>query len=199
MLATLPNIQPALTLDQADLYASRVRGSLSEDEWRDYQIRCATERRAPITYGATAIAQGVGTNGRLDRNTLATRWHGIPVTDSWRRAGLSKVDDPDLPRPAVVIGAPSNAVEPLEPVRATGAHRASPPSPTSTSKLKNAPWAPDAVITLLAAANPKRPGTSAHIRFGYYQTGITVAGFLTAGGTVADLKWDSERKFIKIG
>lgn len=55
-----------------------------------------------------------------------------------------------------------------------------------------------AVITLLVAENPKRPTAAAHARFALYRTGQTVAEFLAAGGTKADLSWDRVHGFIRI-
>ncbi len=65
----------------------------------------------------------------------------------------------------------------------------------------------DNIITLLvdkegnkygAANNPKRKGSKSAERFALYKTGMTVKKFLDAGGTGADLKWDTEKNFIKI-
>lgn len=54
------------------------------------------------------------------------------------------------------------------------------------------------VIRILVEGNPKRAGTSAHDRFARYQDGMTVAQFLSRGGTRGDLSWDQERRFIRI-
>ena len=56
----------------------------------------------------------------------------------------------------------------------------------------------DARITLLVEHNPKRPGCVAEKRFALYQTGMTQAEFLTAGGTVPDLAYDSAHGFISV-
>ena len=60
------------------------------------------------------------------------------------------------------------------------------------------PHPADAKITLLAKENPKRAGSAAHKRFALYSKHTTVAAFLKAGGTRADLRWDAEHKFINI-
>ena len=61
----------------------------------------------------------------------------------------------------------------------------------------------DAKITILTEdkKNPKREGTAAHARFALYRDGMTVAEFIKAGGTRADLAWDSaaSRGLVKIG
>lgn len=56
----------------------------------------------------------------------------------------------------------------------------------------------DARITLLVEHNPKRPGCAAEKRFALYETGMTQAQFLAAGGTVPDLAYDSAHGFISI-
>jgi hypothetical protein len=53
-------------------------------------------------------------------------------------------------------------------------------------------------IKLLVKENPKRPGTASHKRFQLYRPGQTVAEFLAAGGTRADLRWDQKHKFIEL-
>jgi hypothetical protein len=54
-------------------------------------------------------------------------------------------------------------------------------------------------ITVLVAANPKRPGSATHARFELYRTGMTVAEFLAAGGRSVDLAWDEGHGFIRLG
>jgi hypothetical protein len=56
----------------------------------------------------------------------------------------------------------------------------------------------DQVIDVLVA-NPKKNGSAARVRFDLYKNGMTVGQFLAAGGTRADLAWDSQRSFISIG
>ena len=50
----------------------------------------------------------------------------------------------------------------------------------------------------LLKENPKRSGTKAHERFALYRSGMTVGEFLKLGGSVNDLRWDTDRHFIKI-
>lgn len=54
----------------------------------------------------------------------------------------------------------------------------------------------DATIRLLVLKNPKRPTAAAYARFELYREGQTVAEFLAAGGTKADLSWDRAHNFI---
>ena len=53
-------------------------------------------------------------------------------------------------------------------------------------------------IKLLVKENPKREGSSSYKRFALYGKSATVADFLKAGGTRADLAWDEKRKFIQV-
>lgn len=46
--------------------------------------------------------------------------------------------------------------------------------------------------------NPKKVGSAAHGKFALYKEGMSVKDFIAAGGTMADVKWDSERQFIKL-
>ena len=46
--------------------------------------------------------------------------------------------------------------------------------------------------------NPKRAGTNAATAFAKYKDGMTVAAFLKAGGSLADLRNDTTKKFIKV-
>lgn len=59
-------------------------------------------------------------------------------------------------------------------------------------------YADDMVITVIVAANPKRPGKKNWDRFQLYYTHKTVGEFIAAGGHRGDLKWDVERKFITV-
>lgn len=57
----------------------------------------------------------------------------------------------------------------------------------------------EAKITMLAEKNPKRPSSKAYQRFELYAKAKTVKDFIAAGGTYGDLRFDSEKGFIKIG
>lgn len=57
----------------------------------------------------------------------------------------------------------------------------------------------DTKIVVLAAKNPKRPTSASYLRFELYGRNKTVASFVAAGGTYADLKYDTEHAFIKVG
>lgn len=55
----------------------------------------------------------------------------------------------------------------------------------------------NSVITAVAE-NPKREGSAAYGRFALYQTGMTVAQFCEAGGTLLDVRFDAARGHIVI-
>lgn len=58
--------------------------------------------------------------------------------------------------------------------------------------------ADSAIVTVLAAVNPKREGSKAHARFAFYKDGKTVAETLDAGVTTPDLVYDAKHGFISI-
>lgn len=53
-------------------------------------------------------------------------------------------------------------------------------------------------IAYVAETNPKKPGSAAHAKFALYRVGMTVSEFIAAGGTTADVKWDTERGFVRL-
>lgn len=58
--------------------------------------------------------------------------------------------------------------------------------------------ADDLSITVLVSENPKRQGSASFDRFALYTKHKTVSKFLAAGGTSADLRYDEDKKFIKL-
>jgi hypothetical protein len=46
--------------------------------------------------------------------------------------------------------------------------------------------------------NPKKVGSASHARYAAYAGSKTVSEFLANGGTLADLKWDSERGYVQV-
>lgn len=55
-----------------------------------------------------------------------------------------------------------------------------------------------AKIKLITKENPKREGSASHTRYELYRTSKTVQEYINAGGTLPDLKWDSEKGHIEI-
>lgn len=47
------------------------------------------------------------------------------------------------------------------------------------------------------APNPKKQGSSSYTRYELYAVGQTISQFIAAGGTMADVRWDLDRGFIK--
>jgi len=60
-------------------------------------------------------------------------------------------------------------------------------------------WPLETKVKVLVSENPKREGSASYDRFALYGKGTTVGAFLEAGGTSADLHWDSEHEYISIG
>lgn len=56
----------------------------------------------------------------------------------------------------------------------------------------------DRVITEVVS-NPKKPNSASFERFAKYRVGMTVSEALAAGVQPGDIKWDSERGFIRCG
>lgn len=57
----------------------------------------------------------------------------------------------------------------------------------------------DPRVILSVAPNPKKPGSKSWPRYELYRVGMTVSEFVEAGGSMADVAWDTERGFIKLG
>ena len=53
-------------------------------------------------------------------------------------------------------------------------------------------------IQLVEKTNPKREGSAAHGKYALYKDGMTTEKFLEAGGTAADLAYDSKKGYIKL-
>lgn len=75
-----------------------------------------------------------------------------------------------------------------KPARASGGPSRPPPT-----------RAEDSHVILEVAPNPKKPGSSTFERYKHWEVGITVAEAMRRGLTRADVNWDIERGFVKIG
>lgn len=53
-------------------------------------------------------------------------------------------------------------------------------------------------LKLLTKGNPKRAGSASYNRFEFYRNAKTVQAFLDAGGTLADVKYDSGKGYIEV-
>ena len=56
----------------------------------------------------------------------------------------------------------------------------------------------EAIITILAEENPKRPGSRARRRFGLYRNGMAVQEFLNAGDTLGDIYYDISHAYVAV-
>jgi hypothetical protein len=56
----------------------------------------------------------------------------------------------------------------------------------------------NAIITVLAAVNPKRKGTRAWTRFALYEDGMTVAKYIEYGGRTGDVNHDVAEGYISV-
>jgi hypothetical protein len=56
----------------------------------------------------------------------------------------------------------------------------------------------NSVITVLATENPKNKGTLAFQRFALYQSGMTIAEYVAAGGRTGDIKNDVASQYISV-
>lgn len=57
----------------------------------------------------------------------------------------------------------------------------------------------DKRVVLTVVPNPKKAGSASAARYDLYRVGMTVDQFVAAGGTTADVKWDTEKGFITLG
>lgn len=80
------------------------------------------------------------------------------------------------------------------------AKKAAAKQPSEGGRKGRAPaWPLETKVKVLVSENPKRAGSASYDRFALYGKGTTVGAFLEAGGTSADLHWDSEHEYISIG
>ena len=59
-------------------------------------------------------------------------------------------------------------------------------------------YADTAPIKLKVTENPKQKGSASHARFELYRDGMTCGEFIAAGGSRADLSWDTKKGFIEV-
>ena len=156
----------------------------------------------------------------LDRDSAAliatamTRRHGVPVSpdslyDSCVALGVDQADVvlsvAHDPSPLAVRALETVVGKPIEHGRPALLQRHAPryrapegERPEPKSKLTRAPvQRTDPRRIVYVAPNPKKPGSASYDRFARYVVGMTVTEALAAGVTGADVKWDSERGFIK--
>lgn len=168
-LATIRPVPPAGN----DVFAARVLGTMTREEFEAYMVRCNKERRQPITFCPTAIADVGG--WKQAPNTFATRWHGLTVRtgepdDVLKPKDLSKVP---VSSKAIVIGPPSNTVEP------------------PTVRNITDPWLLSTITTYI--------GGGRHKRDVLYKLPMTIAEAIAVGIQRVDIRWDIKQGRIIIG
>lgn len=149
---------------------------------------------------------GMAPRAKAVLEVLAKSEAGKPLAEGALVAVMSKYDEREaeeakLAQVAVKFPAkPAKAVTETKGVKAGGTPPVAAAAPVArAAKPKGTPkFEMDKVITLLTEVNPKRPGSASATRFAAYKTGLTVAQFVAAGGTVADVKWDTAHGFISI-
>lgn len=72
-------------------------------------------------------------------------------------------------------------------------------APAKASRGRTATNGDAEAIKLIVKDNPKRPGSASFKRFALYAKSKTVGAFLKAGGSRADLRYDTEHKYITVG
>jgi hypothetical protein len=72
------------------------------------------------------------------------------------------------------------------------------PRPRNTGAGRKSSIHPDSRIYLVELENPKRHGSTARAHYELYRTCGTVGKFREMGGTLADIRWDSERGYIEV-
>lgn len=106
------------------------------------------------------------------------------------------------PAPATpAIGTTASALALLASIKAAATAPAPAPTATAPATVANATLkALDALtIAYVAPANPKKPGSATHGRWGNYAVGRTLAEVKRLGTTAADIRWDLARGLIKVG
>jgi len=152
--------------------------------------------------------KSIWTNNSLwqDQDTGKTTEEGIMRLKSKGQLSLmeenmaSKFAKKETSEKAAPTEKVSKAVKPAKvekaekPVKAKKAEK-----PAKAKKADKAEKSEDTrKITVLVKENPKREGTESHKRFGLYAKSKTVADFIKAGGTMADIKHDEGKSFIKV-
>ena len=84
------------------------------------------------------------------------------------------------------------------------AAKATTPTAEKASQPRATSYASDWIIRVLAKANPKREGSTAHLKYSLYKDGMTVAAFREAASKHPNLKgrvglkWDIDHGYIKV-
>lgn len=130
---------------------------------------------------------------------------GPTLVDYCRSAGISQAEVimsmRNDPSPTAVAAVETLLMKPIDrrsPAQVERERDADRPRPQLATVKSSERTTDSRIIRLLVAGNPKRAGTEGHSRFSKYKDGMTVAAFIAAGGRAADIKWDTERSFIRL-
>lgn len=124
---------------------------------------------------------------------------GLAMNEITASSTTKKVSTPvkkTVPAKAAVTKKPT--------AKAAPAKKAAPTKATAKPATKAAPAKKDGefekqTLTLVQKENPKRSGTDAHKRYGYYTGCKTVGDFLRKGGTALDIRYDKAAGYIRLG
>ena len=122
--------------------------------------------------------------------TTAKPTFGAPVNNPAEKpAKAAKATPAEKPAKAAKV-APAE-----KPAKAAKVAPAEKPAKAASGKIS---VFSDKKIKLLTKDNPKRTGSSAYTRFELYRTAKTVEEFISAGGSLADVKYDSDHGYIQL-
>lgn len=108
-----------------------------------------------------------------------------------------------MSRPLSVAG-PQSRSQSIPHTRPNGSKSAGPraasapatPGGATPVTARGATMADDPRILSVVKPNPKKPSSAAHGRYALYAVGMSIAEFIKAGGTKADVQYDMSKGFI---
>lgn len=158
-----------------------------------YQPNFASLTQAEAALVAHHVARVTGEefDSSIDGQSLFERLSAAKLTQA--QVILAVAPDPS-PEAVValekLVGKPIIREQPKHP----NTHPAPTPRPKGAAVAKNDPR-----VVVSVAPNPKKVGSASHARYALYKVGMTVSQFVAAGGTTADVKWDTEKGFVVLG
>ena len=151
----------------------------------------------------TAAKLYAGLNGYALETASDVIWSGrvlVEVYNAISGTHIKKFESRDVGVRRLLEALPTVAREPAPVTLATASEGKMAKSENGTGKRgRQSKYKPDMTITVLADKNPKRAGSKAAARFELYHSGMTVADFVAAGGTVTKLALDVNRGQVSVG
>ena len=135
---------------------------------------------------------------------MLTELHAITEPAGDYHASLVFLKDLSRALPVVLarvekkVVAAARATKPKKPTGKDAGATQADPKPATEPATRRRKVGDDRKIVVLAERNPKRPGTASYKRFALYKKAATVGEYLELGGSRTDLKWDLQRKHIKL-